>query len=362
MRSPKTKRYILQILPFALISMIFSVIYGLLEKGILGTHPIYPSTGNPYNFNLIVPSFSALIIGFAIGALEIFYFSKWFQKDTFSKKILLKTTLYLVLIIIFILLITSISTGYELGLNPLHPQVWVYNFNFVFSLAFVSILIYMGAGILVGLFYTEVSNTIGQSVLLNFFSGKYHHPKEEERIFMFADMKSSTTIAEQLGHIRYFDLLKEYYSDLSEAIMNSGGEIYQYVGDEVVVTWRLRKNKVDCIECFFEMKKNLQQQATKCQSIYGVVPTFKAGMHIGQVTTGEIGVIKKDIVFSGDVLNTTARIQGLCNAHQVDLLVSDELIKRLELGKEYQVKVLESVSLRGRVAKIDLYSVEKSTL
>ena len=46
---------------------------------------------------------------------------------------------------------------------------------------------------------------------------------------------------------------------------------------------------------------------------YGVVPEFKAGFHVGFATVGEIGVLKKIIAFSGDVLNTTSRIQSNCN-------------------------------------------------
>ncbi len=52
------------------------------------------------------------------------------------------------------------------------------------------------------------------------------------------------------------------------------------------------------------------------------MPEFKAGFHIGKVITAEIGVIKKDIIFTGDVLNTTARIQGLSNTYEVDMITS----------------------------------------
>ena len=74
---------------------------------------------------------------------------------------------------------------------------------------------------------------------------------------MFLDMKSSTTIAESLGHVRYFEMLREYYFDLSDPIVKYSGEIYQYVGDEIVVSWKfnsvLENNK--CIECFLTLTK-----------------------------------------------------------------------------------------------------------
>ena len=77
------------------------------------------------------------------------------------------------------------------------------------------------------------------------------------------------------------------------------------------------------------MKAAIKKQSRKYKKTFGLLPEFKAGIHLGEVTTGEIGVIKRDITFSGDVLNTTARIQGLCNQYEVDILVSDELLRAI---------------------------------
>src|SRR4030095_2713370 len=133
----------------------------------------------------------------------------------------------------------------------------------------------------------------------------------EERIFMFLDMRSSTTIAENIGHVKFFQMLSECYSDLSEPITMHSGEIYQYVGDEVIVSWKLKKGlkNNNCIQCFFAMKAVIKKQIEKYNEKFGVLPEFKAGFHFGKMITGEIGVIKKEIDFTGDVLNTTARIQ-----------------------------------------------------
>ena len=205
----------------------------------------------------------------------------------------------------------------------------------------------------------EISDNIGQGVLLNFFKGKYHQPIEEERIFMFLDMKSSTTIAEKLGHVEYFKMLKAYYSDLSDPIVEHAGELYKYVGDEVIISWTLQKglSNNNCLNCFFAMKQALKQQATKYHATFGLLPTFKAGLHYGKVTTGEIGVIKKEITFTGDVLNTTARIQGLCNDYQTDVLISAQLVELLNLDEEFQLQELGETELRGRNEKIDLFTI-----
>jgi adenylate cyclase len=209
------------------------------------------------------------------------------------------------------------------------------------------------------LFYAEISENIGHGILINFFTGKYHSPTEEKRIFMFSDMKSSTTIAEKLGHIKYFELLREYYSDLSESIIEYSGEIYQYVGDEIVVSWKYKDGieNNNCIKCFFAMKEDLRKRSDWYNKNFGLLPTFKAGFHFGKVTTGEIGALKKEIIFTGDVLNSTARIQGLCNQYKVDLLISNDLIKNLDLGSEFQIKSLGKIELRGKIENLELYTI-----
>ncbi|MEO0573164.1 MAG: adenylate/guanylate cyclase domain-containing protein [Bacteroidota bacterium] len=359
MPSPKSKRYLLKILPFGIIPCLFAVVYSLLEQGILGDHPVYPSTGNVYTFNVLIPTLISFILGLFIGMFEVGFLSKVFIKSGFAKKISIKTLIYFFIIFAAITIISTISTAFYFNASPFSTVVWDDVQNFLSSFALWSIMLYFTMGVVTCLFYSEIANNVGQNVLLNFFMGKYHHPKEEERVFLFLDMKSSTTIAEQLGHTTYFQLLRDYYSDLSDAIIRFGGEIYQYVGDEVVVTWRLKPNEKnsESIDCFFAMQQALASKSAKYSRKYGVVPTFKAGIHLGKVTTGEIGKIKKDIVFTGDVLNTTARIQGLCNAYKVQLLLSQELVEALDLITTHKAYELGQTELRGRDEKITLYSI-----
>jgi adenylate cyclase len=356
---PKTKRNILRILPFGVIWLAFSIIYTLLEKGLLGNLDYYPSTGNPYNFtrNIVVTPIAALITGLFIGTLEILYFNKWFTQKSFSKKILYKSAIYLAIILLFTIILSLAANFAELRTSFFSRQLWTKVWAFFWHYSFLSVVLYIVAGILVSQFYTEVSENVGHESLNNFFTGKYHRPIEEERIYMFLDMRSSTTIAEKLGHVKYFEMLREYYKDLSEPVIKYSGVIYQYAGDEMIVSWDLKKGlqSNNCIRCFFAMKAALSRQAPKYYEKFNLLPEFKAAFHCGKVTTGEIGVIKKEIVFTGDVLNTTARIQGLCNHYQVDILVSVDLVKKLDAS--FQMKAMGENELRGKDEKIELFTI-----
>jgi len=364
MLSQKTKRNISRVIPFGVLWLVFSLVYVQLEKGILGDLDYYPSTGNPYNFhqNIITTPLAALVTGLLIGALEITYFSKIFNQQSFTRKIMLKSAIYLGIIVSFLLIITALANSIELNSGMFNRDVWSNVLSFVSDYAFWSVIMYMAAIILITQFYNEVSENIGQGVLRNFFTGKYHLPTEEERIFMFLDMRSSSTIAENLGHFRYFQLLKEYYSDLSDPIIAYSGDVYQYVGDEIIVSWRLAKGIKNnrCLQCFFAMQSALKKQAVKYNDKFGLLPEFKGALHLGKVTTGEIGEIKKEIIFTGDVLNTTSRIQGLCNSYEVDLLISGDLVKRINHHSPYRFTSLGDTELRGREERVELFTIGRN--
>ena len=265
MLSPKTRKYISRIIPFSLFWLVFSIVYLLLERGILGELNNYPSTGNPYNFlsNLTFTPIVAFTTGLIIGTIEILYFNKLFIERRFIQKILFKTIVYLAFIIFFVLGLSIIGNAVELQTTILNERVLHNVWEFFTNYAFWSVVVYVGSIIGISLFYTEVSENIGQGVLHNFFTGKYHRPIEEERIFMFLDMKSSTTIAESIGHVKYFEMLKEYFSDLCDPVIETLGEIYQYVGDEMVVSWKLNSGlqNNNCLNCFFIMKSKIKSQA-----------------------------------------------------------------------------------------------------
>ena len=179
---------------------------------------------------------------------------------------------------------------------------------------------------------------------------------------MFLDMKSSTTIAEEIGHAQFFELLKEYYADMVNPILETAGEVYQYVGDEIVVTWpeKLGLHKNNCIACFLKTTEIMEKRRPFYESKFGLFPKFKAGYHVGMVTTGEIGVLKKQIVYSGDVLNTAARIQAECNNYGSNMLLSGRLISKLDKNHSFKFQEVANLQLRGKNEQVSLFSL-KST-
>ncbi len=175
---------------------------------------------------------------------------------------------------------------------------------------------------------------------------------------MFLDLKGSTTIAEKLGEQKYFSFIQKVFKDVTPVLLETKGEIYQYVGDEIIITWKIKNGikNLNCIRCFQNIKKLLKDLAPVYEAQFGVVPEFKAGLHAGKAIVGEIGIIKRDIAYSGDVLNTAARIQSKCNEFGVSLLFSEDILG-LFPAAPFSAKFIEKVMLRGKSNAISLYSL-----
>lgn len=362
MISPKQKRNIYRVLPFGIIWLVFGLVFLTVEFSATSGFEYVPTGAIKMDLEVFVFAILAVtLVGIIIGVIELLFLNRFFSKSSFLKKIAGKLLVYSIFLFLIICIVFPAAASIELEVSVLDSVVWEKFLDYLKSVTFFSTGFQMAVSLGVSLFYAEISENIGHGVLINFFLGRYHTPKEEKRIFMFLDMKSSTTIAEKLGHIKYFELLRDYYHVLSDAVVEYSGEIYQYVGDEMVVSWKYEKGikNSNCIKCFFAMKKDLKNKENWFIKKFGLSPNFKAGLHYGTVTTGEIGSIKKDIIFTGDVLNTTARIQNICNHRGVDILVSGDLIKKLDLKGGFLAQSLGMNELRGKIEAMELYTISK---
>jgi adenylate cyclase len=208
-------------------------------------------------------------------------------------------------------------------------------------------------------FVVQMNRMIGANVLGYFVAGVYHRPKAEERIFLFLDLEGSTQLAERLGSAAYFELLRRFADDLTEPVLEAEGEIYQYAGDEVVITWPLEAGvrAANCVRCFFGIRAALARRAAGYERDFAVVPRFRGGLHGGTVTAGELGDLRQQIVFVGDILNTAARLEEYAKRTGLDLVASGALLERLALPPDIEATRCGELALRGKEARVAAYSL-----
>ena len=317
--------------------------------------PVQNGFGSVMMISVIIGVFYGTLLGIADYYLD----KRFFRRMTLGKIILLKTFISLIVLTLlfaflrFVLFGLFIAPTLKADVVSLTESTWKYFY-------FICLVFYFVMTIIIT-FINQVNNKYGPGVLLPILMGKYRNPIEEERIFMFMDLKSSTTIAESLGHIKYSSFIRDSFMDINQVLFPYNAQVYQYVGDEIILSWKIKEGlkNLSCIHFYFACEKQFDKKREYYIKNYGQTPHFKAGLHMGKVTAVEIGEIKRDIAYHGDTLNTAARIQSMCNEYSKKILVSSYFAEQSNLDSQFTTTTLGNILLKGKTATVGIVSIEK---
>ncbi len=273
----------------------------------------------------------------------------------FGQIILMKCGFYLVGLVFLGVLVNAVFILFIYDLEEMRA-LWA-SFS---PRLLVSLCTMFAVSLLALTFLLEVRRKVGPGNLWALFIGKYHRPREEARVFLFLDLKDSTTIAEKLGHARYSQFIRHCFHDLTDLVFEYRAQIYQFVGDEVVLTWKGRDPHAErrSLGMFFAFRDRLAQRRGWYEDTYGVAPEFRGGVEEGLVTATEVGDVKREIAFHGDALNTAARLLELCRDVESPVLVSGRIHDVVAREKEWSTQPKGEITLRGKTEPVAVYGVD----
>lgn len=306
---------------------------------------------------IVLRSIIVFAASLCMAYLLVFKLKRWFRDYPLFLSFLLKTAILILAAFLMYFLVNMTYSLFTLHVTLLQAwknfvgetihRTWIYD----------KVVDWFTMFILTQLLI-EINEKYSPGVFIDILVGKYIQPKIEKRIVMFIDLKDSTPIAEQLGHKTYFRFIRDFIYSVSVALMESGGNIYQYVGDEIVVSWIYNKrNTLRCIQAVIAARRSIQKRSEAYRRDYGIVPEFRVGMHVGEVTVGEIGIVKKDIAMSGDTMNTAARIRTATSELNHKFLASKDFVEHLGL-KDWQAESLGNIDLKGKSDGIELFALK----
>jgi adenylate cyclase len=304
----------------------------------------------PQGRSAIVGMSYGITMSSVLGAIEIFVLSgslrDWLGRFPFSVSLAIRTAVYAVGIAV----LQWIQPGEHIVGLPRETATASFWNGFAYSAA-VSVLFNLGFAI---------TNLIGGRSFLNFITGRYHTPVEENRFVLFVDIAGSTGLAEQLGGVAIHRLLDRTFRLLTRSVVDYRGEVLNYVGDEVIVTWPERDGAIDCrpLHCFIAMRQELAAASGQLQREFGAAPRIRGSLHFGPVIVGEIGDVKRAIVFNGDVMNTAARLEELSRKVDGGFLASRAAMQRFGSAPPFAVRDLGRLEIRGRADGIDVVGID----
>ena len=367
-RRARNVAYRFPVLSFLAIQINFWIAAMFLYSTIIHLNTLYLSETYsitfpaPFTIIIINSLFIGTVFGIILGISDLLIDRIGIKRLSVGMIILIRILAYPIVILI------------TLGLTRYIFAEWINSyFNYIYTdliesditwkYLFWSLLVYSACMAGVISFINQMNNKFGPGVLIPWILGNFREPKQQDRFFMFLDLKSSATHAENLGHLRYSSMIRDCFLDLNHVLTRNNAEIYQYVGDEAVITWPMDvgiKN-MTCLSLFFDFQTELSRKKPYYLKNYGIIPIFKAGMHCGIVTAVEVGQIKREIAYHGDTINTASRIQGLCNQLNAGFLISNSVKSILpEIKSEYDVESLSTMALKGKSQTIELFGVQRN--
>jgi adenylate cyclase len=313
-----------------------AIVIGALIASALGAGYGWVNTGR-----LLEGSVVGLLIALTMGSFELLVFESpraaRLRRWALAPKLALRVLIYGCVSLGVLVLVDRLIGGAVLLGNP-RALARALAFSFLLSAAFNILL--------------DIRSLLGAGTLAALISGRYHRPRVETRAILMIDLKESTTIAERMGPEGFFELLNQFVFAASNPILDSGGEIYRYVGDEIIVTWPASRAG-QAAECLFKVEAALDgvPQLAGC----------RAALHAGPVVVGELGDVKREIAVLGDTMNAAARLQRLCRELGRDRLASVAALELAALPPGIRAEPLGGRALRGREIAIEVFALERES-
>jgi adenylate cyclase len=212
-------------------------------------------------------------------------------------------------------------------------------------------------------FVLVLRTLLGTRTLMALVTGRYQQPQAEERIVMFLDLRGSTSLAERLGDIEFHRFLNRVFFDITDPILEAHGEIYRYIGDEIIVTWVAAKRDAStaAVGCLFAIADALERRRGQYLAEFGAAPQLRGALHQGPLVVGEMGDVKREIVMLGDTMNTAARIEEACRTTGRNYIASAPLVRAARpLPAHIGVESLGLHELRGKEGAMELFALTRT--
>ncbi len=179
--------------------------------------------------------------------------------------------------------------------------------------------------------------------------------RTDEVTILFCDIRGFTSIAESSSPAQVLQYIKDYYNTVGHIIIEKGGFLAKFVGDEIMGIFSEPYPRPDdsdrAVEAALEILKTVEGKWK-----VGV------GLNTGKVVWGELGFQKKEeLTVIGDAVNVASRLQELTKVYQVPLILSDSTYQAMNRTKEaYLFSNLGEADVRGKKEKIVIWSVSNS--
>lgn len=179
---------------------------------------------------------------------------------------------------------------------------------------------------------------------------------EMEMAILFSDIRSFTSLSEQMSPRDNFEFLNSYMGHLTPAIRENHGFIDKYIGDAIMALFPNRPE--DAVDAAIGMQVELRQY-NHHRVKRGRDPIRAGiGIHFGRLMLGTIGSDERmDGTVISDAVNTASRVEGLTKTYGAYTLVTEALMEKLQDKSKYSYRLVDSVIVKGKSQSLNVYEI-----
>jgi len=177
---------------------------------------------------------------------------------------------------------------------------------------------------------------------------------------LFSDIRSFTTLTEELGAQGTVGLLNEYFTRMVECIQNEGGILDKFIGDAIMAAFGTPVSHDDdedrALRAGIEMIRSLWEWNDIREENGDKRVDMGLGLNTDDVVCGNIGSPKRmDYTMIGDGVNLAARLESACKQYAARILISEHTKARLK--GTYRIRDIDDIVVKGKTKPVRVFEV-----
>lgn len=173
---------------------------------------------------------------------------------------------------------------------------------------------------------------------------------------LFADIRSFTTLSENMTPKENFDFINSYLGRVSPVIRKHNGFIDKYIGDAVMALFP--NSADDAVQASIEIHKQLMEFNNERRKQYLRPVKIGIGLHCGTLMLGTIGEEKRmEGTVISDAVNLASRLEGLTKFYGASILISGDILMELEDPAKHYYRFLGKVRVKGKNEPVHVFEI-----
>ncbi|XDD48886.1 7TM diverse intracellular signaling domain-containing protein [Leptospira sp. WS92.C1] len=179
---------------------------------------------------------------------------------------------------------------------------------------------------------------------------------QKDMAVMFSDIRSFTTLSEQMTPAENFNFINSYLKRMSPIIQKHNGFIDKFIGDAIMALFQ--KSVIDAVSAGIEMQKYLEEyNGYRANRNYDPIQ-IGVGIHSGSLMLGTIGAEERlEGTVISDTVNLASRIESLTKIYGSRIAVSESTVLEIKNDSKFHFRFLDRVKVKGKQKPVSIYEI-----